>query len=158
MMAPSSLCALVKSGDWTSAFQNTRCSSAVIRIAVCLAARLSRRRACFRMLGSSIFTLPPGGSRGTSGEGEACYGRRFCCGSAVPSPAATASDPPGGRVQKQTLKLGSELNLATWVTECQFAPSLGPWYGRGRRTRLLDGSLETAYPYIPHSNTASAQY
>jgi len=41
------------------------------------------------------FPLPPGGSRGTSGEGES----RAKLGFSNPSPAATASDPPEGRVK-----------------------------------------------------------
>jgi len=46
-------------------------------------------------LSTTTFTLPPGGSRGTSGEGDL----RDDCDFTNPSPAATASDPPEGRVK-----------------------------------------------------------
>jgi len=44
----------------------------------------------------SGFTLPPGGSRGTSGEGDSQVNHE----TRSPSPAATASDPPKGRVKE----------------------------------------------------------
>ena len=45
-------------------------------------------------------TLPLGGSRGTSGEGDALVELPNNLNSDSPSPAATASDPPKGRVKK----------------------------------------------------------
>ncbi len=72
------------------------------------------------------FTLPLGGSRGTSGEGPQVLSSRLGNDFPTPSPATVASDPPSGRVKENVDDARAGINVSVLIPARNEALRIGP--------------------------------